>query len=488
MVKKMKRQKKRMVLILMLLFCSSIFISISLNLPRKTLNIKYQPLDVRAVIMNNYESDFIKIWSGSSVDVGRCITLDDLGNIYITGYTYSFGAGNGDAFIAKFDSSGNSMNNITWGGNDYDRGNDFALDGSGNMFITGKTESFGAGAADAFIAKYDSSFNSVKNITWGDSMVDSAEGIALDGLGNIYITGYTNTSGTDDNDAFIAKFDSSGNSLKNITWGGSSNEIGYEIALDGSGNIYITGETESFGAGGNDAFIAKYNSTYDSVKNITWGGSDSDGGYDIALDGSGKMYITGYTESFGAGDHDAFITIVNSSGNPIINITWGDSDRDHGEGITLDDLGNIYITGHTNTSDTNDDDIFIAKFDNSRNSVKNITFGSSVNDVGLDIALDDSGNIYITGWTYTTFGDALLLKYKPHSNVNGSGEDDTQEGIPDHIFFLLIELLGILSAGIIISLTLLIKKRKQSFSMKEPEKKKRLKVLQVIPIIQYKHP
>ncbi|MFX1321874.1 MAG: SBBP repeat-containing protein, partial [Promethearchaeota archaeon] len=145
------------------------------------------------------------------------------------------------------------------------------------------------------------------NITWGGSTGDSGNGITVDGAGNIYITGYTNLWVMGDENAFIAKYDSAGTSLLNITWVGSNGDSGNGIALDGAGNIYITGCTNMYGAGGPDAFIAKYDSAGTSLLNITWGGSNGDSGNDIALDGSGNIYITGYTASFGAGYSDAFI-------------------------------------------------------------------------------------------------------------------------------------------------------------------------------------
>ena len=152
----------------------------------------------------------------------------------------------------------------TWGGSNHDSGNGITVDGAGNIYITGHTSSFGAGNSDAFIAKYDSAGTSLLNITWGGNYDDSANGITLDGAGNIYITGYTESFGVGYGNAFIAKYDSAGTSLLNITWGGSNSDPAYGIALDGAGNIYITGSTSSFGMGQYDAFIAKYDLTIDA--------------------------------------------------------------------------------------------------------------------------------------------------------------------------------------------------------------------------------
>ena len=112
-------------------------------------------------------------------------------------------------------------------------------------------------------------YRSDLNITWGNNDYDWGSGIALDNDGNIYITGDTESFGTGSFDAFIAKYDSAGNSLLNITWGGSNSDSGSGIALDDSGNIYITGHTYSFGAGDGDAFIARYLSGNDDTPGIS---------------------------------------------------------------------------------------------------------------------------------------------------------------------------------------------------------------------------
>jgi len=433
-----KNKTKNHILLLIGIFCCLALVSNALNSSPTSLKTSEHSLGVRSAAKRVYGSDLNITWGGSDYDSGWGIVLDGSGNIYITGETDSFGAGVRDAFIAKYDSAGNSLLNITWGGSNIDSGWGIVLDDSGNIYITGRTYSFGAGSYDAFIAKYDSAGNSLLNITWGGSNIDSGSGIALDDSGNIYITGRTRSFGAGSYDAFIAKYDSAGNSLLNITWGGSLYDHGRGIALDGSGNIYITGRAYNFGTGGSDAFIAKYDSAGNSLLNITWGGSDHESGRDIALDESGNIFITGYTYSFGAGWCDAFIAKYDSAGNSLLNITWGGSDYDSGSGIALDDSGNIYITGRAYNFGTGGSDAFIAKYDSAGNSLLSITWGGSDSDQGMGIALDGSGNIYIAGET-DSFGagdrDAFIAKYL-------SGDDDAP-GISGYNLFFLIGFLCI---------------------------------------------
>jgi uncharacterized delta-60 repeat protein len=392
----------------------------------------------------NYTLDFDTTWGGSNYDHANGITVDGVGNIYITGQTSSFGAGQDDAFIAKYDSTGTSLLNITWGGSYIDSGNGIAGDGAGNIYITGYTYSFGAGNCDAFIAKYDSAGTSLLNITWGGGNYDAANGITVDGAGNIYITG--STFGAGQYEAFIAKYDSAGTSLLNITRDSSDGDSGNDIVLDGTGNIYITGSTYSIGTGDSDAFIAKYNSTGTSLLNITWGGSNSDRGHGIAVDGAGNIYITGETSSFGAGDSDAFIVKYDSAGTSLLNITWGGNNGDSGNGIALDGSENIYITGGFNRFVEGSEDAFIAKYDSAGTSLLNITWAGSNDDSGSGIAVDGSGNIYITGYTYR-FGEgdsnAFIAKY------NLTIDASTDAGIPGPTI-LLIGIISALSIGMIL--------------------------------------
>lgn len=357
--------------------------------------------DVRIAAVDNYRLDLTITWGGSNTDKGYDISVDNSGNIYITGETMTFGAGDEDAFIVKYDSSGAQQWNRTWGGTSFDKGYDITLDNSGNIYITGSTYSFGVGNGDVFIVKYSSSGAQQWNTTWGASSFDGGYGIALDSSGNIYIIGDSN------NEAFIAKFDNSGDQQWNSTGGGY---YGSGIVVDTSGNIYITGGTHGFST---DGFVAKYNSSGAQQWNTTWGGDDNDYGNDIVLDSSGNIYISGTIFNTSSVITDAFIGKFNSSGAQVWNTTWGGDNDDYGNDITLDNSGNIYITGSTYSFGVGYGDVFIAKYNNSGALLWDDTWGGGSVDQGYGIALDTSGNIYITGSYGISAHEAFILRYLP---------------------------------------------------------------------------
>ena len=232
---------------------------------------------------------------------------------------------------------------------------------------------------------------------------------------------------------------------------GSKNDNGQSIAVDASGNLYITGvfssSTITFGTttltnnGYENIFIVKY----DASGNVVWaksaGGSSYDYGVGISVDASGNSYITGYfssptiifdtitlTNKNNTGNTtDIFIAKYDVQGNVIWAKSVGGTGNDMGQGISIDASGNSYITGYfssptitfglTTLSNNGSDNIFIAKYDTSGNVVWAKSAGESYSDVGYSISVDANGNSYITGYFSSptiTFGSDTL------SN-NGSG-------------------------------------------------------------------
>jgi Leucine-rich repeat (LRR) protein len=273
------------------------------------------------------------------------------------------------------------------------------------------------------------------NLTWnsflGGSGDDRGEAIAVDGSGNVYVTGYNTISWgspvrakSSGNDAFVAKVDSNGGLIWNTFLGGTGDDYGYGIAVDGNGEVFVAGgSSANWGSpvrvysSGNDAFVARLNVSGSLIWNSFIGGGGGDYGYDISIDGS-DAYVTGYSSStWGSpvraynSSIDAFAAKLNSSGSLIWNTFLGGSSGDYGYDIALDGSGNIYVTGDSGYNWgspvrpwTSGSDAFAAELNNSGSLVWNTFLGGSFADTGGGIAVDGSGNVYVAGESYSTWG------------------------------------------------------------------------------------
>ena len=384
--------------------------------------------------------------------------MDTSGNAYVTGVTTSADFpgtppmtyhGSGDAFVTKLNASGALVYSTYVGGTGTDKGLAIAVDAGGNAYITGDTAStdfpvignaHNSGGHDAFIVKVSTAGLPIYSTYLGGSADDAGNGIAVDANGNAYVAGSTGSTDfpvTDgsisggNEDAFVAKLDANGTRTYGTYLGGVGYESATAIAVDAGGNIYVTGSTDghfpvtdgsTFGGGFNDAFITKLNGTGSRVYSTYLGGSGNDQGNGIAVDAGSNAYITGYTDSVnfpvtngsalhGVGPTDTFVTKLNGSGVRAYSTYLGGSGSDDGTGIAVDTGGNAYVAGYTGSTDfpvTNGStlsgatDIFIAKLDATGARVYGTYIGGSGGDQGDAIAVDTSGNAYITGKTPST--------------------------------------------------------------------------------------
>ncbi len=284
----------------------------------------------------------------------------------------------------------------------------------------------------------------------GGSSDDVGYAIAVDSVGNAYVTGSTASTnfptaspiqpasggGTD---AFITKLNTSGSTLAYSTYlGGNSDDFGYAIAVDSAGNAYVTGYTFSTNfptanpiqpanaLGGFDAFVTKINASGSALVYSTYlGGNGNDIGHGIAVDAAGNTYVTGETDMTtfptvnpiqGCSGPLAFVTKINASGSALVYSTClgGGSGVSRGFAIAVDSAGNAYVTGHT--SSTNFPtvnpiqpvfggalDAFVTKINAGGSALVYSTYlGGITTDDGRGIAVDAAGNAYVTGFTRST--------------------------------------------------------------------------------------
>jgi len=387
---------------------------------------------------------------GSGTDYGRSIAVDGSGNVYVAGQSSAtwgspirpYGGGLNDGYVAKLDGSGVLQWNTFLGGSGTDYCYGISLDGTGNVYVTGySTATWGSpirpysAGTDAYAAKLNGSGVLQWNTFLGGSGTDYGRSIVVDGSGNVYVGGYSNGSWgspirayTAGYDAYAAKLDGSGALQWNTFLGGSGTDYCYGITADGSGNIYMAGySTATWGSpiraytAGYDAYAAKLNGSGALQWNTFLGGSGTDYGRSIAVDGSGNVYVGGYSNgSWGSpiraytAGYDAYAAKLNGSGVLQWNAFLGGSGADYGYGITVDGGGNVYSAGYSTATwgspvrvYTAGDDAFAAKLDGSGNLLWNLFLGGSGTDRALSLAVDPSRNLYVTGYSTATWGSPI---------------------------------------------------------------------------------
>lgn len=364
------------------------------------------------MFLNNPQGD--ANWIGllhGNVDVARGIAFDSSGNAYVCGTSNSSGSNN--LQIAKYDSFGVLQWQRQLGnGSGSNEGRGIAVDSSGNAYICG-TANVG-GVVSIVLAKYNTS----GTIQWQRRLYtgngDAGYAIATDSSGNVYVCGMDNTSGS--GSFIIAKYDTSGT----IQWqrklaGGSSDyEVANGIGVDGSGNVYVVGYGPDGTSGSNVFLLAKYNSS-GTLQWQRWHGATGTAiGYGIAVDSSGNSYICGYSSASGYTSLE--IAKYNTSGS--IQSARALSDgvflaNDRAYGIALDGLGNVYVCGHAPVGSGGTQDFIIAKYNTSLTLQWQRKLGGSTDDFAYGIAADGQGNVYVCGKTAARGNDDFLLAKLP---------------------------------------------------------------------------
>lgn len=392
-----------------------------------------------------------------------------------TNRTYSGGT---DAFVARVSNTGALLSVTYLGGSGSDRAHRICVDSQGNAYVAGDTSStnfpvvnafqgaFG-GVIDGFVTRLSSSGAAVSYSTYlGGQGDDRGNDLCVDANGVAYVTGLTTSTdfpttggalkpsldGTG-SDAFVTALGAAGNGLVYSTYlGGTGDELANGIAVDGNGSVYVTGDTSSTdfptttgafqrtpGGGLYDVFLTRLNPGGAAIAFSTFvGGNGVDRCAALALDGLGNCYLTGFTNStsfptinapqtvLGGGSGDAFVSMVNSTGSGMIYSTYlGGSNRDNGQSIVVEPDGTAAVVGLTDSTDfprttgsaLGGTDAFVTRVaPGGVQLAYSAPFGGAGSDLGLGIAADNAGGLYLTGATDSANFSA--------NTVYGGGEKD----------------------------------------------------------------
>ena len=431
---------------------------------------------------------------GSGMSAVTGIATDPSGNLYATGWTEALdfpvdGAiqasnqGGVDAFVVKMNAAGTALMYATYiGGREDDRGAGIAVDSSGQAYVAGSTSSTNfplaspmqstlKGSRTAFALKLNPAGSALLYSTYlGGSNYDLGNAIALDSSGNVYIAGDTlsvnfpvlnafQSASGGNTDAFVTKLSPSGTMLLSTYLGGAGNDHAGGIAVDSSGNIYVAGGTfsvnfpvhnpiQSLSGGGQDIFVSKISSAGTTLMYSTYlggaGGSQAmaEQANSIALDSSGNAYIGGVTNSAnfpvtsGAlqtvynGAQDGFVAKINAAGSALSYSTYlGGSSFNWISGIAVDSSGNAYVSGYTSSFDfptvgavqvafNGYYDAFVSELNGAGSALTFSTlWGGTLADEANAIALASNGTIFTGGATNSV--DLPLVA--PIQSVNSGG-------------------------------------------------------------------
>jgi hypothetical protein len=347
---------------------------------------------------------FSTYFGGSNSDGATALARDSSGAIYLAGYTLSANfptvtpvqggnAGSYDVYVTKL-FEGNTIAYSTYlGGNGEDRATGLAVDGAGNVYVTGFTYSSNfptsvplqgasAGAPDAFVAKLGGTGALVYSTYLGGAGADASYGVAVDSGGAAYVTGYTASTDfptaapiqaalSGSSDAFVAKLNDAGSALVYSTYlGGTGDEVSNGIAVDSTGRAHLVGWTASSNfptalpvqasrAGASDVFVARLSPAGSALSFSTYlGGAGTDVGLAIAVDPSFGVYVAGYTNSADfpmlsalqgefRGTFDGFVSKLTAPGTALAYSTYlGGSFHDRANAIALAD-GQATVVGYT---------------------------------------------------------------------------------------------------------------------------------------------
>lgn len=362
-------------------------------------------------------------------DEGARVSADGLGNVYISGGTRGnltgTNAGDSDAYIRKYNSSGSLLWTHQLGTPGFDYAMGTSADGLGNVYTAGWT--WGplggaySGSSDIFLAKYNSVGTQVWIRQFGTSTIDEARSVSADKLGNVFIGGTSSgglsggiSSGVQD--AFVSKYNSSGSLVWTRLFGTSMEDTTFSVSADGSGNVYAAGYTsgslDGSNLGSHDVFLRKY----DASGGLLWakqlGTSSYDDGHSVAFDGVGNVYVAGWTSgSLGgpnAGGYDAFLRKYDAAGNLAWTRQLGTTFDDENFGVAADSSGAVYITGLTYGNlggpQIGGADVYVSKYNSAGLLLGTRQLGTPDLDLGFDVSSDGLGYIYLSGSTYGDFG------------------------------------------------------------------------------------
>ena len=368
-------------------------------------------------------AQWARTYGGSDEDNAYSIDQTSDGGYIVAGYTLSFGAGYKDFWVLKLSSTGAIEWEQTYGGSNDDVAQFIQQTSDGGYIVAGETWSFGAGYCDIWVLKLSSTGSIEWQQTYGGFYRDYARLIQQTSDGGYIVAGYAFSFVTGSLDILVLKLSSTGAIEWQRTYGGTYKDFAWEIQQTDDGGYIVAGQTYSFGAGSDDAWILKLSSTGAIEWQQTYGGIDRDWASTIRQTSDGGYIVACGTYSFGAGDWDFWILKLSSTGAIEWQRTYGGIESDWSQTCLPTSDGGYIVTGYTESFGAGDRDAWVFKLSSTGAIEWERTYGGIQGDyVGYpSIQHEKYGGYIVAGYT-ESFGagkrDVWVLKLSSAGDID----------------------------------------------------------------------
>lgn len=352
------------------------------------------------------DSIWATVSGGIQHDRAQSIQRTDDGGLIVVGSTASFGAGAGDVWLLKYDSEHTLLWSRTFGGSGIDQGWSVKQTVDGGFVIAGMTQSQGAGSADGWLIKTDAEGNMVWNRTFGTSSYDWLTTIDLTQDDGFILGGVKGTSAQLDQ-FWLVKTDSLGNHEWQRTFGGSDYDQCMSVIATDDGGYAMTGNTNSFSAGRSDVWVVRTNSAGDSMWARSYGGEWGEGGRTIVQTFDGGFAVAGKWREFRDGDDDFWLVRLNESGDTLWTRSYGFQYHDECNAMIQTSQGEFILAGFRSRGwSAGSEQFWFVTVDGDGAVMQEGIAGGIGQDMANGVTIDNNGNIVLAGETYS-FGSGL---------------------------------------------------------------------------------
>jgi hypothetical protein len=363
---------------------------------------------------------FAKTYGGTLNDYAFSVQQTSDGGYIVAVRTVSFGAGWWDIFLIKTDAFGNVQWAKTYGGTSADWAFPVQQTSDGGYIVAGTTFSFGAGNYDAFLIKTDEFGNVQWAKTYGGTSADYAYSVQQTSDGGYIVAGETTSFGAG-GDIFLIKTDASGNVQWAKTYGGIDSDFASSVQQTSDGGYIVAGWTNTFGAGWGDIILIKIDANGNIQWAKTYGGTDYEEPYSVQQTSDGGYIVAGWTGSLVTGYFDIILIKTDADGNIQWAKTYGGTGDDIARSVQQTSDGGYIVAGGTWPSGNGD--ILLIKTDASGNVQWAKTYGGTGNDWASSVQQTSDGGYIVAGETFFGAGiyDAFLIKTDANGNIGSCG-------------------------------------------------------------------